>query len=90
MTENQWPEDPARTAPPASTGIAGERTATTFPSAASPSYGEGQGAYGEGQSGAGGSRKDAAKEEAADVARTAKGSAQNVAQTAKEEAAHVA
>jgi len=36
------------------------------------------------------SRTDAAKDEAADVARTAAGSAQNVAQTAKEEAANVA
>lgn len=85
MTENQWPEDPATTAPPASTGIPGERSAATFPSAATPQYGAVQ----PGDS-SGTSRKDAAKEEAADVARTAKGSAQNVAQTAKEEAAHVA
>ncbi|WP_432245969.1 hypothetical protein ACRB8A_08560 [Arthrobacter sp. G.S.26] len=35
-------------------------------------------------------RKDAAKDEATDVARTAADSAQNVAQTAKEEVAHVA
>ncbi|TLM75148.1 hypothetical protein FDW81_04465, partial [Pseudarthrobacter sp. NamB4] len=77
MTENQWPEDPAYTAPPASTGNPGERTATTFPSAATPQYGEGQ----PGDT-SGSSRKEAAKEEAADVARTAKGSAQNVAQTA--------
>ncbi|MBD1593269.1 hypothetical protein HC744_14635 [Arthrobacter sp. S1_S22] len=85
MTENQWPEDPATTAPPASTGIPGERSAATFPSAATPQYGAGQAGDGTGTS-----RKDAAKEEAADVARTAKGSAQNVAQTAKEEAANVA
>ncbi|WP_308292964.1 hypothetical protein [Pseudarthrobacter sp. R1] len=85
MTENQWPEDPAYTAPPASTGIPGERSASTFPSAATPQYGEAP--IGDAS---GSSRKDAAKEEAADVARTAKGSAQNVAQTAKEEAAHVA
>jgi hypothetical protein len=85
MTENQWPEDPAYTAPPASTGIPGERSATTFPSAATPPYGEAP--IGDTS---GSSRKEAAKEEAADVARTAKGSAQNVAQTAKEEAAHVA
>jgi hypothetical protein len=84
MTENQWPEDPAYTAPPASTGIPGERSATTFPSAATPPYGDAPAGD------ASGSRKEAAKEEAADVARTAKGSAQNVAQTAKEEAAHVA
>jgi hypothetical protein len=85
MTENQWPRDPDYTAPPASTGIPGERTAATFPSAATPQYGEGQ----TGDT-SGASRKDAAKEEAADVARTAKGSAQNVAQTAKSEAANVA
>jgi hypothetical protein len=85
MTENQWPEDPAYTAPPASTGIPGERSATTFPSAATPAYGDAP--IGDAS---GSSRKEAAKEEAADVARTAKGSAQNVAQTAKEEAAHVA
>jgi hypothetical protein len=85
MTENQWPEDPAYTAPPASTGLPGERSAATFPSAATPQYGEGQ----TGDT-SGASRKDAAKEEAADVARTAKGSAQNVAQTAKSEAANVA
>ncbi|MHC6594978.1 hypothetical protein [Arthrobacter sp. C152] len=85
MTENQWPEDPAYTAPPASTGLPGERPATTFPSAATPAAG------GTGYADDSGlSRKDAAKEEAADVARTAAGSAQNVAQTAKEEAANVA
>ena len=60
MTENQWPEDPAYTAPPASPGIPGERTAATFPSAATPQYGEGQTA-----SASGTSTKDAAKEEAA-------------------------
>jgi hypothetical protein len=85
MTENQWPEDPAYTAPPASTGIPGERSATTFPPAATPQYGE----VPSGDT-AGTSRKEAAKEEAADVARTAKGSAQNVAHTAKDEAANVA
>ena len=84
MTENQWPEDPAYTAPPASTGIPGERS-TTFPSAATPPYGGVPAGDASGTS-----RKEAAKEEAADVARTAKGSAQNVAQTAKEEVANVA
>lgn len=86
MTENQWPEDPTYTAPPASTGLPGERNAATFPSAATPGVSEA--GYGTDSSGL--SRKDAAKEEAADVARTAAGSAQNVAQTAKEEAANVA
>ena len=85
MTENQWPEDPAYTAPPAHTGIPGERQPATFPSTATHLAGDSQAGdtYGS-------SRKDAAKEEAADVARTAAGSAQNVAQTAKEEAANVA
>ncbi|GAB5078712.1 hypothetical protein [Arthrobacter sp. AD-310] len=83
MTENQWPEDPAYTAPPASTGIPGERTAATFPATA-PQTGLPQ--TGDTST----SKKDAAKEEAADVARTAKDSAQTVAQTAKEEVANVA
>ena len=85
MTENQWPQDPAYTAPPANTGIPGEREPATFPSTAAPLGGDSQAGdpYGS-------SRKDAAKEEAADVARTAAGSAQNVAQTAKGEAANVA
>lgn len=104
MTENQWPEDPATTAPPANTGIPGEREPATFPTPASP-YGSGTGtgfaetdyAATEGartgavETGApASSRKEAAKDEAADVARTAAGSAQNVAQTAKDEAANVA
>ncbi|VXB94346.1 conserved hypothetical protein [Arthrobacter sp. 9AX] len=84
MTENRWPEDPAYTAPPASTGIPGERSATTFPPAATSPDREVPGST------SGTSRKEAAKEEAADVARTAADSAQNVAQTAKEEVANVA
>ncbi|MEO5313977.1 hypothetical protein PV772_07610 [Pseudarthrobacter sp. CC12] len=85
MTENQWPQDPAYTAPPANTGIPGERPPATFPATAAPLEGDSQAGdtYGS-------SRKDAAKDEAADVARTAAGSAQNVAQTAKDEAANVA
>ncbi|MBT2566739.1 hypothetical protein J7I84_09575 [Arthrobacter sp. ISL-85] len=90
MTENQWSEDPAYTAPPATTGIPGEREPATFPATASP-YGSDTGTgYAPGGETSGSSRKDAAKEEAADVARTAAGSAQNVAQTAKEEASNVA
>jgi hypothetical protein len=80
MTENQWPEDPAYTVPPTTSGATGERSATTFPSAATAPTG---GAYET-------SRKDAVKEEAGDVARTAADSAQNVAATAKTEAANVA
>jgi hypothetical protein len=104
MTENQWPEDPTNTAPPASTGIPGERKPATFPSPVSP-YGSETGTgyapseYAQtGSDPAGGAeadtpaspRTEAAKNEAADVARTAAGSAQNVAQTAKDEAANVA
>ncbi|MFC4397488.1 hypothetical protein [Arthrobacter sedimenti] len=95
MTENQWSEDPAYTAPPASTGIPGEREPATFPSTAAPLAGESQAGYAQSPDAhagdaSGSSRKDAAKEEAADVARTAKGSAQGVAETAKGEAANVA
>ncbi|WP_426226821.1 hypothetical protein [Pseudarthrobacter sp. DSP2-3-2b1] len=86
MTENQWPEDSDYTAPPATTGTTGERRATTFPSAASASP---QQTPVPGSS-SGTSRKDAVKEEAGDVARTAAESAQSVAQTAKTEAANVA
>ncbi|MFP5313417.1 MAG: hypothetical protein ACLGH7_13615 [Actinomycetes bacterium] len=89
MTENQWSEDPAYPAPPANTGITGEREPSTFPAAGTPLTGDSQASGSQG-SNASGSRKDAAKEEASDVARTAAGSAQNVAQTAKDEAANVA
>ncbi|MGN7201099.1 hypothetical protein [Arthrobacter sp. SAFR-044] len=90
MTENQWPEDPAYTAPPAGTGMPGEREPATFPATAAPLTGDSQAGYAQAGDTSGTSRKDAAKEEAADVARTAKGSAQNVAETAKDEAANVA
>jgi hypothetical protein len=86
MTENQWPEDSDYTAPPATTGTTGERKATTFPSAASTSQPQAPvtgDSYGT-------SRKEAVKEEAGDVARTAAESAQSVAETAKTEAANVA
>jgi hypothetical protein len=86
MTENQWPEDSNYTVPPATPGTTGERRATTFPSAASTSQPVAP------QSGDpyGTSRKDAAKQEAGDVARTAAESAQSVAQTARTEAGAVA
>lgn len=102
MTENQWPEDTANTAPQAHTGIPGERRPANFPSPAA-SYGAESGNgyapadYEQTQTmpesagtGSASSRTEAAKDEAAGVARTAAGSAQNVAQTAKEEAANVA
>lgn len=89
MTENQWPEDTTNTVPPANPMSTGERSATTFPSAAQPTPPTGN-AYPASGDAAGTSRKDAVKDEASDVARTAKDSAQNVAETAKAEAANVA
>jgi len=95
MTENQWREDPAYTTPPAGTGIPGEREPATFPSTATSLPHDSQGGYTQTPGTRAGdasdaSRTDAAKDEAADVARTAAGSAQNVADTAKSEAANVA
>ena len=95
MTENQWPEDTTNTVPPANPLSTGERSATTFPSAAQPTDAN---VAATPYSGAGDadatSRKDAVKEavkgDASDVARTAKDSAQSVAETAKTEAANVA
>ena len=93
MTENQWPEDTTNTVPPANPLGTGERSATTFPSAAQPTPAAGN-AYPATGNADGTSRKDAMKEavkgEAGDVARTAKDSAQGVAETAKAEAANVA
>ncbi|MGO4188138.1 hypothetical protein [Pseudarthrobacter sp. TAF60_1] len=98
MTENQRPEDPAFTASPGLSGsteessFTAERSPSTFPAAATTGAVSTPSAtpvapYGDG---AAGSRTDAAKGEAADVARTAADSAQNVAETAKTEAANVA
>lgn len=93
MTENQWPEDTTNTVPPANPLSTGERSATTFPSAAQPTPTTGN-AYPASGNADGTSRKDAVKDavkdEAGDVARTAKESAQSVAETAKAEAANVA
>lgn len=83
MTENQWPEDPAYPAPPATRGTTGERAPGTFPRTL-PTAARQQGGT------TGTSRTDAAKEEAGEVARTAADSAQGVAETAKSEAANVA
>ncbi|MEW1808778.1 hypothetical protein [Pseudarthrobacter sp. NPDC080039] len=95
MTENQWPEDPAYTAPPAHTGIPGEREPATFPSTATPLADDGQAGYGQaGYAQPGGtssqSRTDVAKDEASNVAGHAASAAQGVAETAKSEAANVA
>ena len=92
MTENQWPADSTNTVPPANPLSTGERSASTFPAAAQPTAPAGS-PYSSGDVD-GTSRKDAmkdaVKDEAGDVARTAKDSAQNVAETAKTEAANVA
>ena len=102
MTENQWPQDgsyrPSTAAeqetdaygnplPPASTtiGDTGMYTGATGTGAAGTTTGTTTGS-GQGM----GAKTDAAKEEAADVARQAKESAQGVAETAKAEAANVA
>ncbi|MDE8668634.1 hypothetical protein PY310_08570 [Pseudarthrobacter sp. H3Y2-7] len=97
MTENQRPEDPAFTASPGLSGsteessFTTERSPSTFPPAATTgSVAPPPAAPAPTGAGAGGSRTDAAKDEAADVARTAADSAQNVAEAAKTEAANVA
>jgi hypothetical protein len=87
MTENQRPQDPTYTDPPANAGSTRERSATTFPAAAAPQTTD---PYSQSGGTSGTSRKDAVKDEAGEVARTAKESAQNVAETARTEAANVA
>lgn len=82
MTENSWPQDGSLQTPSTAQQAPG-RPATTFPSqqsAGAPAV----------PSGNDGSTADAAKEEAADVARQASDAAQNVTETAKSEAANVA
>jgi len=95
MTENQWPEDPAYTAPPAHTGIPGEREPATFPSTAAPladdsQAGYSQAGYAQPDGTTNQSRTDVAKDEASNVAGHAASAAQGVAETAKSEAANVA
>ena len=76
MTENQWPQ----TSSPATTDTFGAQdTGAEERYGTSPAAGS-----------AGGSKSQAAKEEASQVAGQAASAAQGVAQTAKEEAAHVA
>lgn len=87
MTENQWPEDPTYTVPPATAGSTRERSATMFPGATAPQATD---PYSQSGGTSGTSRKDAVKDEAGEVARTAKDSAQNVVERAKTEAANVA
>jgi hypothetical protein len=87
MTENQWPQDPTYKDPPANPGSTGERSATAFPAAAAPQTTD---PYSQSGGTSGTSRREAVKDEAGEVARTAKDSAQNVAETARTEAANVA
>lgn len=82
MTENQWPQDETLGTPTA-TQQTPLRPASTFPSLAE------RGTPSDASVGAA-SKKDAAKDEAAEVTRQAAGAAQNVAETAKTEAANVA
>ena len=83
MTENQWPQaaEPASTLPYQGSG------ASASPSA--PAYTSGPDGFSASQDGSS-SKKEAAKEEASNIAGEAKGAAQNVAGTAKAEAANVA
>ena len=83
MTENQWPQaaEPTSTLPYPGSG------ASASPSA--PANTPGPDGSSSNQGGAS-SKKEAAKEEASNVAGEAKGAAQNVAGTAKAEAANVA
>jgi hypothetical protein len=102
MTENQRPEDPAFTSSPGLSGsteessLTSERSASTFPAAATtgafstPPTTPPPATTPQPGGGPGGSRTDAVKGEAADVARTAADSVQSVADTAKTEAANVA
>jgi hypothetical protein len=87
MTENQRSEDPTYTDPPATAGSTGERSATTYRGAAAPQTTD---PYPQSGGASGTTRKDAVRDEAGEVARTARDSAQNVAETARTEAANVA
>ncbi|BCW65535.1 hypothetical protein NicSoilB4_02980 [Arthrobacter sp. NicSoilB4] len=82
MTENQWPQDGSYRTPTA-TQQTPLRPETTFPPVSNGST-SGTSAVD------GGSRTDAAKDEAAELKRQAADSAQTVAETAKTEAANVA
>ena len=88
MTENQWPQDESLTTPPATQNSAYNAGTTGYTTGAdSAGYGTTGSAPGY-QDDA--SKKDVAKDEAANVAGEAKGAARNVADTAKTEAKNVA
>ena len=86
MTENQWPQDESLTTPPATQNSAYDAGTTGYGTAgAGTADYTGTTGYQEDAS-----KKDVAKDEAANVADQAKGAAQNVAETAKTEAKNVA
>jgi hypothetical protein len=82
MTENQWPQDGSLGTPTA-TQQTPVRQASTFPAGANTGTPAGTSTDAD-------SKKDAAKDEAAEVSRQATGAAKNVAETAKTEAGNVA
>jgi hypothetical protein len=86
MTENQWPQDESLTTPPATQNSA-YNAGTTGYGTAGAGTADYTGTTGYQQDP---SKKDVAKDEAANVADQAKGAAQNVAETAKTEAKNVA
>jgi len=86
MTENQWPQDEDLTIPPATQNSGYGAGTTGYGATGAGTTGYGTPGYQDDAS----SRKDVAKEEAANVAGEAKGAARNVAETAKSEAANVA
>ena len=89
MTENQWPQDESLTTPPATQNSAYNAGTTGYGTTGADSAGYGtSGSATAYQDDA--SKKDVAKEEAANVAGEAKGAAKNVAETAKSEAKNVA
>jgi hypothetical protein len=86
MTENQWPQDEDLTTPPATQNSGYGAGTTGYGATGAGTTGYGTPGYQDDAS----SKKDVAKEEAANVAGEAKGAARNVAETAKAEAANVA
>jgi hypothetical protein len=86
MTENQWPQDENLTPPPAAQNSGYGAGTTGYGATGAGTTGYGAAGYQDDAS----SKKDVAKEEAANVAGEAKGAAQNVAETAKTEAKNVA
>ncbi|MFP3463677.1 hypothetical protein R5O87_22810 [Arthrobacter globiformis] len=86
MTENQWPQDENLTTPPATQNLGYGAGTTGYGATGAGTTGYGAAGYQDDAS----SKKDVAKEEAANVAGEAKGAARNVAETARTEAKNVA